>query len=121
KSDALRTISEAINRAKQSFDRNHKSRVRILIEEGLYELDNPLIINEGHISESKSSLEIIGLSDKVIISGGKELDPSGWKKSGTVENGTIWAYQFSNPEKIVRQLFKNGDRVSRSSSPVFQT
>jgi hypothetical protein len=120
-SDPLGSIPEAIVRAKQSFDEHLQSKVRIFVAEGVYELDFPLMINERHISDSKSSLEIIGLSDRVVISGGRRLNPAGWKKTRTEERGSIWTYHFSYPDIVVRQLFKNGERVSRSSSPIFKT
>lgn len=122
KSRALKSLDEALARTKQTLDVDPETRVRILINEGTYHLESPILITDDHISDSRGSLEFVGLSKNVTISGGQQLKPNGWKKVPSNDLGELWAYQLNDLDTlVVRQLFKSGERVPRSSSPIFKT
>lgn len=99
--------------------------IQVLLRGGIYELDSSLLIkkNEGEtvpvLIEYKPYLK-----EKVVLSGQKSLLPN-WKKQPDQENkSNLWKMyipEARNKQWIFRQLFANGKRLQRATSPFLRT
>lgn len=108
-----------INRAKEEVRKlivsGLKKNITVLIREGFYELDGPLVFGiEDSGSEKFSITYTAKAGEKPTISAGKLI--KGWQKS----NGNIWSVDIPDVKSgnwFFRQLFINDNRAIRASFP----
>ncbi|WP_159476911.1 right-handed parallel beta-helix repeat-containing protein [Dyadobacter sp. 3J3] len=89
---------------------------RIILREGIYELNKPLTFNTLDGSDSNYETEYIAFSgEKVSISGGRQLKGN-WVMT---KNKNIWKLKidgFTSQKDKFRSLFIEGTRLKRASS-----
>jgi len=126
KEKPLATIHSALRKARELRrlkDASINGGIKIIIESGIYKLDEPILINPEDSGTKDSPTEIINSSNgKVVFSGGIQLN--GWKKvTGTVTGlpknaiGNVWSVDVPSPAGqtlIFRQLWLNGRKAIRA-------
>lgn len=95
------------------------SDITVYLRSGQYSVDSTLIFTSKDGGDDNHSVEYKAYSNEnVIISGGKVIKGK-WLKSGGLWK--ISVPEVKNPSQMFRQLFVNGKRLSRSSSPALFT
>jgi len=124
----LASLHFAIRKARELRrlnDQSVKGGIKIIIEEGYYQLDEPIVLRPEDAGTKDSPTDIISAPNaKVIISGGVKI--SGWKKASTNiaglpanAKGKIWvadAPLFGDQTLTFRQLWVNGNKAVRAKN-----
>ncbi|WP_231426364.1 L-rhamnose mutarotase [Pedobacter sp. Leaf250] len=126
KEKPLATVHSAIRKARELRrlkDSSIKNGIRIIIDKGIYQLNEPVILRPEDSGTKDSPTEIIG-TEKVVLSGGIKINS--WKKvAGTVPglpkiaNGKIWVADVPNFDGnglLFRQLWINGSKAVRAKN-----
>lgn len=136
KQNPLATLHSALRKARELRrlkDPTIQNGIKIFVENGIYQLNEPIVLRPEDSGTKDSRTEIINLSNKeVILSGGLTL--KGWKKvNGNVAGlpkkaiGNIWSVDLPstggqtllfrqlwvNDKKATRAKDKNGDLMGR--------
>ena len=109
------SLPEAVNMVRKHFQMSGSETVyKIVLREGTYQVISPIEFTE----KDKFSLSIEAFKgEKPVISAGKKI--TGWKKA-KVNGKACWKVNLpdvKNGEFYFRQLFVNGQRVSRPRLP----
>ncbi|TKC10126.1 L-rhamnose mutarotase [Pedobacter polaris] len=126
KEKPLSTLHSALRKARELRrlnDPSIKGGIKIILENGVYKLNEPLIVHPEDSGTKDSPTEIIAASKgKVVLSGGVEL--VGWKKvvgniSGLPKNaiGNVWSANVPSPAGqtlVFRQLWLNAKKATKA-------
>lgn len=126
KEKPLATLHSALRKARELRRLNDptiKNGIKIIVEFGIYKLDEPIILNAEDSGTKESPTEIVNNSNnKVVFSGGMQL--KGWKKAANAINGlpknaigNVWCVDVPSPAGqtlIFRQLWLNGKKAVRA-------
>ena len=126
KEKPLATLHLAIRKARELRrlnDPSIKDGVNIVINKGIYQLHEPIVLRAEDSGTKAHPTEIIA-NGKVVLSGGKKV--GGWKKfNGILKNlpaaakGKIWVGNipnFGGNDLQFRQLWVNGIKASRAKN-----
>jgi hypothetical protein len=101
----------------KSLRNNGVKNIRVIVKEGLYQLSEPITVNDEWASNITDTLSFTGIASdpcsntgKAIISGGKKI--TGWQSAG---NGVYTAQLPAGT--TIRQLFVNGKLAIRARHP----
>ncbi|WP_231463775.1 L-rhamnose mutarotase [Pedobacter sp. Leaf132] len=122
----LATLHSAIRKASELRRLNDKSingGIKIYIEKGFYQLNEPIVLRPEDSGTKASPTEIIA-TEKVILSGGVKI--KGWKKLvGNLQSlpkeamGKVWVTDMPNydgGDLQFRQLWVNGNKAARAKN-----
>lgn len=110
------TLSRARQAVRMDKKAGLKQPVEVLIEEGTYRLDEPLVFSTDD-SGTESTPIIWQAKGKVILSGGRAI--TGWRET-TLNGKTVWAAEIPEVKTgqwYFHQLFVNGQRRRRPRLP----
>lgn len=114
KEKPLATLQAARDRAREFRQKSPESgSVKIIMQEGVYRMDRPLVFGPEDAAPDNSFVLIKGEGD-VIIQGGKELPP--FEKV----NDALWKITLPGevyPDGKIQQLYVNGERAVRARVP----
>ncbi|WP_316807870.1 L-rhamnose mutarotase [Pedobacter agri] len=126
KENPFATLHAAIRKARELRrlnDASIKGGIRIIINKGVYQLNEPIVLRPEDSGTKDSPTEIIA-TEKVVLSGGVKI--SGWKKlNGNVAGlpkksiGKIWVTDipdFDGSGLQFRQLWVNGKKAIRAKN-----
>lgn len=122
----LATLHSALQKARELRrlkDPNIQNGIKIYVENGVYQLSEPIVLRPEDSGTKESRTEIINLSNQeVIFSGGLSL--KGWKKvAGNIVGlpkkaiGNIWSIDLPSPDGqslLFRQLWVNNKKAVRA-------
>ncbi|WP_316739492.1 L-rhamnose mutarotase [Pedobacter aquatilis] len=126
KEKPLASLQFAIRKARELRRLNAsfvKNGIKIYVEKGFYQLNEPIIIRPEDSGTKDSPTEIIA-SEKVVLSGG--INVNGWKKliksvAGLPKEamGKVWVTDvpnFDGSDLQFRQLWVNGKKATRAKN-----
>jgi len=126
KEKPLATLHSAIRKARELRRLNDvsiKNGIRIIIGNGFYQLNEPVVLRPEDSGTKESPTEIIG-TEKVVLSGGVKI--KGWKKlNGSIAGlpktaiGKVWVTDIPAPDGtdlFFRQLWVNGTKATRAKN-----
>lgn len=113
---SVKTLHQAQDKVRQLVKQGLDRDVLVILKEGRYALDRPLELS--HLDSGSNDFSITYTpypaytwpGDKVVISGGQKLQ--GWRKV----KDQLWEVKVPTGQGM-RQLFKNGRRLSRARFP----
>jgi hypothetical protein len=126
KEKPMATLHSALRKARELRrlkDPSIESGIQIWIVDGLYKLQEPILIRPEDSGTKNSPTNIMALNNgKVVLSGGEELN--GWKKVGGIikglpknANGNVWVINapcLANGSLAFRQMWINGEKAVRA-------
>jgi len=126
KDKPLATLHAAIRKARELRrlnDASIKGGIKIIIDKGVYQLYEPVVLRPEDSGTKDSPTEIVA-TEKVVLSGGIKI--TGWKKlTGATlglpkeSTGKVWVADipnFDGSDLLFRQLWVNGNKATRAKN-----
>ncbi|MDQ1143114.1 L-rhamnose mutarotase [Pedobacter agri] len=126
KDKPLGTLHAAIRKARELRrlnDASIKGGIKIIIDKGVYQLFEPVVLRPEDSGTKDSPTEIVA-TEKVVLSGGIKI--TGWKKltAATLglpkeSTGKVWVADipnFDGSDLLFRQLWVNGNKATRAKN-----
>ncbi|AZI28051.1 L-rhamnose mutarotase [Pedobacter sp. G11] len=126
KDKPLGTLHAAIRKARELRrlnDASIKGGIKIIIDKGVYQLFEPVVLRPEDSGTKDSPTEIVA-TEKVVLSGG--INITGWKKlTGATlglpkeSTGKVWVADipnFDGSDLLFRQLWVNGNKATRAKN-----
>ncbi|WP_238533729.1 right-handed parallel beta-helix repeat-containing protein, partial [Pedobacter agri] len=126
KDKPLATLHAAIRRARELRrlnDTSIKGGIKIIIDKGVYQLYEPVVLRPEDSGTKDSPTEIVA-TEKVVLSGG--INITGWKKLTATtlglpkeSTGKVWVADipnFDGSDLLFRQLWVNGNKAIRAKN-----
>ncbi|MET0573822.1 MAG: L-rhamnose mutarotase [Pedobacter agri] len=126
KDKPLGTLHAAIRKARELRrlnDASIKGGIKIIIDKGVYQLFEPVVLRPEDSGTKDSPTEIVA-TERVVLSGGIKI--TGWKKlTGATlglpkeSTGKVWVADipnFDGSDLLFRQLWVNGNKTTRAKN-----